>query len=185
MSTYPVQTIQTAPAAARPLLEGAKKSLGFVPNLYGAMANTPAVLEGFFGISAAFSKTSFSPREQHLVLIAASTINGCGYCVAAHSTVAQMLKTDPEILRAVRSGQPLPDARLDALVTFVRLVVSERGWVAPEHIDAFVAAGWRREQVPEVILGVAMKTLTNYYNHVNHTEVDDAFQANAWSRDDG
>lgn len=183
MSTFPVQTLETAPAAARPLLEGVSKKLGFVPNLYGAMANTPPVLEGFLGIAASFSKTTFSPKEQQLILLAASTVNDCDYCVAAHSTMARMLKTDEDVLEAARKEQALPDAKLDALVRFTRLVVAERGWVAPEHIDAFVAAGWRKEQVAEVVLGVAMKTLSNYFNHVNHTEVDAAFQANAWSRD--
>lgn len=182
MSTFPTHTIETAPEAARPLLKGVNQRLGFVPNLYGAMANAPAVLGGFLGISDAFSKTSLSAREQQLVLIAASTVNGCGYCVAAHSTVAQMVKLDPALLAAVREQRPLPDARLDALVRFTRLVVAERGWAPEEAIQDFLGAGWTQAQVAEVVLGVAMKTLSNYFNHINQTEVDAAFQANAWSR---
>ncbi|MEL6350089.1 MAG: carboxymuconolactone decarboxylase family protein [Myxococcota bacterium] len=183
MSTYPVQTAQTAPEGSRDLLQGIQKTLGFIPNLYGTMANNPAVLAGYLGLSEAFSKTSFRPQEQQLILLAASTLNGCDYCVAAHSTVAQMVKLDAGLLHSVRNSTPLADARLDALVNFTRTIVAERGWVSEDVIDAFVAAGWDRRQVPEVILGVSLKTFSNYFNHINQTEVDAAFQANAWSRD--
>lgn len=175
-----LQTTTSAPAAAQPLLEGARKSLGFVPNLYATFANAPAVLEGYFGLSAAFGKTSFSATEQQIIAIAASVDNKCHYCVAAHTTIGQMQKVDPAVLAALRANESLTDGKLEALRLFAKGVVSQRGWVREEEQEAFFAAGYTPAQALEVVLGVSMKTLSNYANHLAETPLDAAFAKNAW-----
>jgi len=46
---------------------------------------------------------------------------------------------------------------------------------AKAEAEAFKAAGYSDQHVLEIILALAVKTISNYANHVNHTEVDDAF----------
>jgi len=181
MTRFTAHTVETAPAASRPLLEGIGRSFGFVPHLFGVFAESPAALGGALAIFEAFSKSSLSPTEQQLVMLAVSEANDCGYCVAAHSTIAKrMVKVDPALVDATRRRQPLADKRLDALVIFTRQVVEQRGIVADADVAAFLDAGYTKAQVVEVLLGVGMKTFNNYIDHIAHTPLNDQFKAEAW-----
>lgn len=173
-------TVETAPEGSRANLTTATKKYGFLPNLTATLANSPAVLQGYIDLDAQFNRTGFTPSERQLILLAASTENECGYCVAAHSTIAQgMLKVDPTIVSAIRAGKPLADPKLNALVSLVREIVSARGHAHPETIEAFLAAGYTAQQVAEILLGVALKTISNYIDHLVPLEIDAPFQAAA------
>jgi uncharacterized peroxidase-related enzyme len=185
MSQFTIHSIQTAPAAALTLLEGSLKKYGFVPNLHGGLAEAPAALEAYIELTALFDKTSLSPIERQVVLLAVSIENQCTYCVAAHSMIAKrMVKADPAIVNALRNRAPLPDVKLDVLATFARAVVKNRGMVCGKTLDNFIAAGYTRSQALEVVLGVAFKTLSNYTNHIIDPPLDMAFQAEAWEEAD-
>src|SRR5499426_2574749 len=181
MTRFTVHNAETAPAASRPLLEGIRRSFGFIPNLFGVFAESPAALRGALAIYEAFSTSSLAPAEQQLVMLAVSEANDCEYCVAAHSTLAKRLaKVDPALVSAVRRREALADAKLDALVTFTRKVVEQRGMLAEAEVTAFLNAGYSRAQVIEVLLGVGMKTFNNYVDHIAHTPLNDQFKAEAW-----
>jgi uncharacterized peroxidase-related enzyme len=181
MTKFAAYTIETAPAASRPLLEGIQRSFGFVPNLFGVFAESPAALRGALAIYEAFSKSSLSPAEQQIVMLAVSEANDCEYCVAAHSTIAKrMVKVDPALIDAARRRLPLVDAKLDALVKFTRKLVEQRGIVADADVAAFLEAGYTKAQIVEVLLGVGMKTFNNYVDHIAHTPLNDQFKAEAW-----
>ena len=181
MTKFIAHTAESAPAASRPLLEGIRRSFGFVPNLYGVFAESPAALRGALAIYEAFSASSLSPAEQQLVMLAVSEANDCEYCMAAHSTLAKrFVKVDPAVVDAMRRRVPLTDARLDALAVFTRKVVEQRGNLSDSEVDAFLDAGYTRAQVIEVLLGVGMKTFNNYVDHIAHTPLNDQFKADAW-----
>jgi uncharacterized peroxidase-related enzyme len=181
MTKFTAHTIESAPAASRPLLEGIHRAFGFVPNLFGVFAESPAALGGALAIFEAFSKSSLSAAQQQLVMIAASEANDCGYCVAAHSTIAKrVVKMDPALVEAARRREPLADAKLDALVRFTRQVVEQRGTLPDADVAAFLDAGYTRAQVVEVLLGGGMKTFNNYVDHIAHTPLNDQFKAEAW-----
>jgi uncharacterized peroxidase-related enzyme len=181
MINFVVHTAETAPAASRPLLEEIGRNFGFVPNLFGVFAESPAALRGALDIYEAFSASSLSRAEQQLLMLAASEANDCEYCVAAHSTLAKkMAKVAPSLVDAVRRRAPLADASLDALVTFTRKVVEQRGVLASAEVTAFLDAGYTRAQVIEVLLGVGMKTFNNYVDHIAHIPLNGQFKAEAW-----
>lgn len=180
MSQFPQHTLATAPEKSKAALAQVEKSLGFVPNLFATFAASPAVLEGYLALSAAFSKTSLSATEQQVVAITVSTTNECHYCVAAHSVIAAGAKVDAGVIEALRSGAPLADAKLEALRSFTRIVVEKRGWPTEQELSAFVAAGYQPSQALELILGIGLKTISNYVNHIAQTPLDSAFAAAAW-----
>lgn len=183
MTQFTTHTLESAPAAARPLLETAKAQLGFIPNLYGNLAEAPVALQAYFDLHAQFEKTSFTPAERQVVLLAVSTENNCEFCVAAHSLIARkMVKVPDAVVDALRASQPLPDARLNTLAKFTRAVVRDRGFVAPNAVDAFLKAGFTRQQVIEVVLGVSLKTLSNYTNHLTGTRTNPEFASETWRR---
>src|SRR2546422_5269655 len=143
MATFTQYTIANAPEASQPLLEQVDKALGFIPNLYATFAESPALLQGALALDAGLDQGALSGVERQLVKIAVSTENGCTYCVAAHSTIAGMLKARPEVVNAVRTGVPVSDAKIDALVRFTRAVVRNKGFVQDGETAAFLAAGYK------------------------------------------
>ncbi|MEO0467359.1 MAG: carboxymuconolactone decarboxylase family protein [Pseudomonadota bacterium] len=181
MANFTLHDETTAPDRARQTLAGAKSSLGFVPSLYAVFAENPAVLEAYQTLSGHFGKTGFTPLEQQVVTITASVENECHFCVAAHSTISAGQKLDMDVIHAVRDDRPINDPRLEALRRFTKQVVVQRGFVADADVDAFIEAGWDRAAVLGVILGVALKVVSNYTNHVAETPVNEQFKAFEWA----
>lgn len=170
-------TSSTAPETLLPVLERVEKIFGFVPNLMGTLANAPTAARGYHSLIYEFTKSSLTAQEQQLVLLATSVENEGNYCTHAHSMAAKALAQVPaEIIQAVRNRQPIADARLNALVALTRELVRERGHANPEVVQAFLDAGYRKEQAMELLLGIAVKTISNYLDHLSPIEVDVAFQ---------
>lgn len=178
----PVQSVESAPAASRDLLKAAGSKFGFVPNLLGMFANAPALLEGYLTLARIFDKTSLSPAERQVVLLAASFENGCEYCMAAHTAIAGMQKVDQGVIGALRDGHPVADTKLEALRSFAAEAVRTRGWPSPEAVARFTGAGYTPAQALEVVLGIGVKTLSNYANHLAATPLDGAFAPVQWSK---
>ncbi|WP_412517769.1 carboxymuconolactone decarboxylase family protein [Actinomadura madurae] len=185
MAEFTVHDETTAPEAARPHLEAAKKRMGFVTSLNAVMAESPELLAGYNALAELFGKSSLPVRAKHVVWITASVENGCEYCVAAHSTMALRSKVSPEVVEALRAGKSLNDPALEAARRFTQLMVSGRGWVEEAEVQAFLDAGYTRRHVMDVILGVGMKTLSNYTNHIAHTPLDPAWADQQWTRTGG
>jgi uncharacterized peroxidase-related enzyme len=182
MTKFEIHTIETAPENSKELLEGAQKQLGFIPNLYGIMAEAPAALNAYNSINQSFESSSLNSTEKQIVLLATSYVNKCHYCMAVHSTVAQMQKLDGNIIEALRTGEAIADSKLEALRNFTQSVVEKRGWIEEQDVEAFINAGYSKAQLLEIIVGVAQKTLSNYINHVVQTPLDEAFQPNKWEK---
>jgi uncharacterized peroxidase-related enzyme len=177
---FPIVRDDQVPAGSRPFLEKVKKGFGFIPNLFAAFSNSPVLLEGYLGLDAAYSKGTLSPVERQLVLLTASVVNECPYCTAAHSTVAKgMLHVPAAVVAAVRARRPVTDTKLNALVNLTREVVEARGHVAPATIQSFLDVGFHRGQIGEVLVGVALKTMSNYTHHLSPVEIDSAFKPEA------
>lgn len=182
MAEFTVYDEMTAPEAARPHLEAAKRRTGSVTPLNGVMAESPELLAGYNALAELFGKSSLPARAKHVVWITASVENNCEYCVAAHSTMALHSKIPAETVEALRAGKPLSDPALEAVRRFTQMMVSGRGWVDNAEVQAFLDAGYTRRNVMDVILGVGMKTLSNYTNHIAHTPLDPAWLDQQWSR---
>ncbi len=182
MSQFPIHSVATAPEKSKAQLQGVEKGLGFVPNLYGTFAESPALLQGYLALSEAFAKSSLTPTEQQIVLLATSRVNECEYCMAAHTVVAKMSKVADDVVVAVRDGEPLANAKLEALRAFTAAVVGKLGHPGEDEVKAFFAAGYSHQNLLEVLLGVGIKTLSNYTNHIAGTPLDEAFQPAAWAK---
>ncbi|MDR5837065.1 carboxymuconolactone decarboxylase family protein [Caballeronia sp. LZ034LL] len=180
MNTFNTYTIDAAPAESKPLLESTKAAFGFVPNLQSFMAESPELLAGYSALWDLFSKSTLTPHEQQVVYLTSNFENDCHYCMAGHSTLAKMIKMEPAVIDALRAGTALPDAKLEALHRFATIVVRERGFATEAEVDAFLAAGYTRRNVLEVILGVATKMMSNYTNHIVHTPLDAFMKGNEW-----
>lgn len=173
--------LQTAPEASKPFLEQAENDFGFVPKFLQIMAESPALLKGCSTLIDVFSKSSLSPIEQQVVYLAASYENECDYCMAGHSMLAQFAEVPDATTKALRDGTPVDDAKIEALRKFTSKIVTSRGWVDESEIQNLLDAGYARQTVLDVILGVAVKTMSNYTNHIAETVLDDAIKPLAWT----
>lgn len=180
---FPVHTIETAPEGAKETLKGMKQAAGFVPNLMGVMAQSPELVKAYLKVGELFDQTSFSPTERQVIFLTVNYENECTYCVAAHSAIAARQKIPADVVEALRSGTPIADEKLEALRLFTKEVVQTRGWPSGDALNQFAAAGYTRTQVLEVILGVGMKVLSNYTNHIAQTPLDEAFASAKWTKE--
>jgi alkylhydroperoxidase family enzyme len=182
MTAFTRYTSENAPEPAKPTLNAVKASFGFLPNLQATMAESPELLAGYTALWDLFSQTTLTQHEQQIVYMTSNFENECHYCMAGHTTLAKMQRMDPAVISALRNGTELPDRRLEALHRFATLVVRNRGWVSDADTDGFMAAGFTRRNVLEVILGVATKVMSNYTNHIAHTRLDPFMLGNEWAK---
>lgn len=169
MTKFTVHTEASAPEAAKARLAEAKKAWGFIPTLHATLAESPISLEAYDTLFGLVAKSSFTAAEQQAAYLAINVLHECEYCTAGHTYLARAAKLDESAIQALRNGQPIGDARLQALRGFAERVVRERGFVGDAAVDAFLASGFTRENVLEVITIVATKTISNYVNHITHT----------------
>ncbi|MBX9697809.1 MAG: carboxymuconolactone decarboxylase family protein [Acetobacteraceae bacterium] len=165
-------SIETAPAAAQPLLNAVKKQLGSVPNVFRVIANSPAGLAGFLGLSGELAKGSLDARTRERIALAVAEVNGCEYCLAAHSYLGRNLaKLDDTEIAANRAGHS-NDPKADAAIVFAVSVVKSRGHVSDSELNAVRAGGFDDAQIVEIVLHTVLNTLTNYVNEVAKTAID-------------
>jgi len=175
-------TLKTAPKVSKEILEKTQNNLGFIPNMYAKMANNPSLLEAYTKSYDSFRENSgFSPIEQEVVFLSVAYENNCKYCMAAHSFIADEMSQVPvEITDAIREGKRVPNLKLAALSKLTRSITVHRGIVSQSEVANFLKVGYNESHVLGVITGVAVKTMSNYSNHVTHPEVDTPFEGRIW-----
>jgi uncharacterized peroxidase-related enzyme len=173
MSRIPTPaTIDAAPPAAQPLLQAVNAQLGLVPNLFRLVATSPAALEGYLGLSAALGKGELPAATRERIALAVAEINGCDYCLSAHSYLGRhVAKLGEAEIDANRRGRSTEE-KADAAVRFAATVTRLRGHVPAEALAAVRQAGYSDAQVIEIVQHVALNTWTNYINSVAGTEID-------------
>jgi len=172
MSRIPTPTVDQAPATARPLLAAVQQQLGTVPNMFRLISNSPATLDAYLGFSAALGKGELAPATRERIALAVAEVNGCGYCLSAHTYIGlNLAKLDHAEITANRSGAS-NDIVADAAVRFAAKVARERGQVDEGDISALRQAGYSDGEILEIIGHVALNVFTNYVNEALKTEID-------------
>lgn len=183
MSSKPLVSpidVEAAPAAVKATLDGVRARYGFLPNLYRVFAQAPIALDAYLAVADIFQRSSFNATERNVVLLAVSRANECRYCVAVHSTVGDLQKDPPDLIAAIRADHPIADPKLEAVRRLAEALARDRGH-ADAEVERFLAAGYQPAQVVELLVGVMLKTLSNYTNHLAVTPLDGVFEARAWT----
>jgi uncharacterized peroxidase-related enzyme len=162
---------ETATGRAKELLGTVKTKLGIIPNMTRAMANSPAVLDGYLQFSGALHKGTLSAKLREQIALAVSQANGCDYCLAAHTAVGRMVGLTTDQIRDSRLGTAV-DAKTDTLLRFARKVVETRGRVDNHDLDEVRDAGFDDGAIGEVVAHVALNVFTNYFNELAETDLD-------------
>lgn len=180
MSRLTIHTPESAPEAARPRVQAALTSNGFLPNLIGVLAGAPAALQTYQEVGAINRSTSLSAGEREVVQITAAVTNGCGFCAAGHTALTRKNGLLPdEVVQALRETEALSDPRLNQLARFTLSVIENKGDVPDAVLQDFLGAGYTQQQALEVVLGVSLATLCNYTNNLARTPINAELQAYA------
>lgn len=183
MIDYTTYSAATAPDGSKPILETVQKKMGFVPNLMATMAESPVMVEAYLMMMGLFDKTALTETERQIILMTNNRLNGCTYCMAAHTAVSKMAGVDASVIDALRAGTPIDDPKLEALRQFTSVIHETHGRPTEAQIEAFLAAGYSKETILEVVVGTSLKVLSNYTTPITTPKLDEHFVPVAWNPD--
>ena len=182
MTAFTIHTPDSAPAGSRELLEATQKRVGRIPNIYAALAEAPIAIEAYDMLGTLLRRASFTPAERHVVWFTINAYHDCHYCMAAHTLLAKGENVPEDVIKTARAMDSYDDPRLEALRVFTLSMTDSRGWPSPEGQKAFLAAGFTRQNILEIIVVIAHKVLSNYTNHLVEPPLDDAFGPFIWTK---
>ena len=180
MQNYPIHTIASAPENSKSALEQLKKAFGVVPNLAAAIASSPKLINSLVGVFQQVHSSSLTEQEIQIVLLTDAVANSSMYAVAFHTALALQQGVSSEETGAIREGRVPTNKRLAALSTLAKALIEKRGHLSEQDLDSFLAAGFTKEQVPEVIAIVVASTITNYAGAIANPPLEDPFRQHAW-----
>ncbi|WP_411992619.1 carboxymuconolactone decarboxylase family protein [Agarivorans sp. DSG3-1] len=174
--------IETAPEASKAIMEQSKKALGLIPNLHRVLADAPATYQAYLKTYELFTQsTLFSPLEAQVVLMTSNFENNCHYCVPGHTWIMKSANMPESIIEALREGNELPDAKLQALHVFTKELLDNRGHIGDEKLQNFLDAGYTERHALEVLTGLACKLISNFTNALSRTPVDEPLKVFDWT----
>ena len=181
MVPFPVCTIDSAPEASKPALQDLRAAFGIIPNIAGTMATSPVLINSLVGLFGRVHGGSFTEAQIQTLLLTNAVTNACAWAVAFHTALALKEGLAPADVDAIRAGRAPNDSKLGALSTLARTLIEKRGRIADQDREAFLAAGFGKDHLLEVIGVVAASTITNYTGNVTNPPLEAPFQAHVWS----
>lgn len=164
---------EAATGATAEVFAKIQKAVGKVPNAFATIGtHSPEALAAALAFDAAVAASTLSKPDIEVIKLVVSEHAGCDYCLAAHTLMGKLAGLSKEQMKQARAGVAIGDAKRDALVTYVGMLVDTRGTVPAKAVDAIRAAGYTDRQVIEINLVIASITFTNLVNRVNDTVVD-------------
>ena len=170
MATFNVPSRAEVSETNQGIFDNLEKQVGFVPNLYATYALSNNALSNY--LTFAGSKTSLNNKEKEVVNLAVSEVNGCTYCLAAHTAIAKGNGFTEEQILELRAGKASFQSSYDALAQLAKNITENRGKADETVVDAFLAAGYTQENLIDTIVLVGEKTISNYIHNLTDVPVD-------------
>jgi alkylhydroperoxidase family enzyme len=181
MTTFPVNTIETAPEGSKPALQQLQSAFGMIPNLIGGMSTSPVLINSLVGLFGKVHGGSFTEAQVQIVLLTDAVTNASSWAVAFHTTLALKEGIDPVDVQAIREGRLPKDSKFAALSALAKTMIEKRGRLDDQDVERFLAAGFGKDHLLEVIASVAASTITNYTGSITKPPLEAPFQAHAWA----
>lgn len=173
MNDFTFYTQVNAAGESKDLLDSIQASYGFVPNLFGYMAEAPATIKAYLQLNSLLQETSFNNAQLQVALLTVSVSNKCNFCAGAHRFMAEKFSANPQTVSALLNGSEIEDESDKVLADTVRTIVDDRGWVSEEVLSTFFNAGFTKKHYLELMIVASIKTLSNYINHVTKPELNE------------
>ena len=182
MTTFPIHSMESAPERSKPALKQLQSAFGMIPNIAGAMATSPVLINSLVGLFGNVHGGSFTEAQVQTVLLTDAVTNASTWAVAFHTALALKEGVDPKDIEAIRARGLPKDTKLAALSALARAMIEKRGRLDDQDIDRFIAAGFGKDHALEVIGIVAASTITNYTGSITKPRLEAPFEAYAWDR---
>ncbi len=182
---FAVHTVESAPASVEAEMAFYSENFGFIPNLAGVMADSPALLKSYIATFNNLNEFgSLSPAEVNVVALAISRVNECTYCIAGHTMVGKtILPTPDDVLESLRNDEKIADKKLEALRNFSIDIYEGHGQVSPSTLRSFLRAGYDRQQALDVVAVIGWKVMSNVAGDIAEVKLDEFAKPFAWSKD--
>ncbi|HZZ09488.1 MAG TPA: carboxymuconolactone decarboxylase family protein [Paraburkholderia sp.] len=180
MSAFPIYTVETAPAPSQPVLRQLQQTFGFVPNIAGAMAGSPVLIEAFAGLFQRVHAGTLSEADIQTLLLTNAVTNAASWAVAFHSALALREGVAAADVEAIRAGRSPAEPRHAALSTLTKTAIEKRGHLDERDVSQFIDAGLRRDQVLEMLAVLAASTITNYVCNIAEPPLEAQFDEHRW-----
>lgn len=182
---FAVHTVESAPESVDAELAFYTENFGFIPNLAGVMADSPALLKSYIATFQNLAQHgSLNMTEINVVALAVSRANECTYCIAGHTMVGNtILPTPADVLDSLRNDEKIADPKLEALRNFTLDIYEDHGQVAPSVLNDFIDAGYTRQQALDVVAVIGWKVMTNIAGDIANVELDENAKPFAWTKD--
>jgi alkylhydroperoxidase family enzyme len=181
MHSFPILTIESAPEQSKSALQSLNAAFGMVPNIAGAMATSPVLINSLVGLFQRVHGGSFTEAQIQILLLTNAVTNASSWAVAFHTALALKQGVDPADVEAIREDRAPGDRQYAALSALAKTLIEKRGRLDDRDIDKFTDAGFGRDLVLEVIAVVAASTITNYTGSVTRPPVEAPFRAHLWN----
>jgi len=180
MTTYQIHTLESAPADSKPVLQEIVKAFGFIPNIAGAMAESPVLTSSFIGVFTKAHSGTFNEAEVQILLLTNAVTNASTWAVAFHTFLASQQGVSESDVQAIREGRLPKHEKHAALSNVAKTLIEKRGHIPEELLTTFIGVGYTKAQVLELINVVAASTITNYVGSVTKPALESQFQQYAW-----
>lgn len=170
MSQFTVPTKNEVSASNQAIFDNLEKGLGFVPNIYATLALSENALGSYLALQGA--KTSLKAKEKEVVNLVVSQVNGCEYCLAAHTALGKMNGFTDEQILDIRGVEVTFDAKVKALAEITHDIAANKGHITEANLDNFYAAGYTQENLVDLVVLVGDKIVTNYLHALTKVPVD-------------
>ncbi len=160
-----------AQGEVKQIFDDLQKTKGVVLNIFKGMGNSAAALKAYLEMTKILSEGELTPEDREVVYLGVSQLNGCVYCVSAHTGIAKRVGMSDDQILAIRKFDPLSEKH-KALLTFVQRVMDTKGVVDDADVAAVRSVGYTDGQIAEVIAYIGLATYSNYFNHVFNTPLD-------------
>jgi alkylhydroperoxidase family enzyme len=180
MTNFPIHNIESAPEGSQAAMQQLQAAFGMIPNLIGAIATSPVLINSLVGLFGKVHGGSFTEAQVQIVLLTDAVTNGSPWAVAFHTTLALKEGIDSADVQAIRAGRLPKDSKFAALSGLAKTMIEKRGRLDDEDINRFLAAGFGKDHLLEVIAAVAASTITNYTGSITRPRVEAPFEAHVW-----
>lgn len=170
MKAFSVPTREQVSPANQVLFDTLTKTVGKVPNVYAVLAYSEHALGNYLTLSG--GRTSLRAKEKEVINLVVSQVNGCAYCLAAHTAISKMQGFTEEQILEIRRGSASFDSKLDALVKLAKNITENKGHAEEALVEKFYAAGYSQGSLIDVVIAISDKIITNYVYALTHIPID-------------
>jgi alkylhydroperoxidase family enzyme len=177
-----IYSAETAPDSSKAILDGIAADLGFVPNMAGTAAGSPALLSAFDGLRRAVGSGQLDPTAREVAGLAVGVAVDNHYGVAFHSTVLGSLGVGDTEIERMRASEPPSDAKLAAVYELARRIVLDRGKVNEDAVSRATAAGVTAPEILEIVAECTFAGLVGTLDNLaGRVELDEFLTPRAWN----